>query len=114
MASKQQILDLDKLAPEQRILVLEGREIDVSKIPSRVMLEIIQKKDEMEEKGTDFEGTIDLAVKICKPSFPEITKDWLLDRTDFTQLVDLLEFVLKPLKDRAEKNTAKNARSPRS
>jgi len=111
--SKQNILDLDKLVPEQRILRLNGKDIDVSKIPSRVMLDIIKNKDKMEEGGgTDFETTVDLAVKICKPSFPEITKDWLYDNTDFTQLMGLLEFVLKPLKDRAEKSSGKNAVRP--
>lgn len=108
----QEILDLDKIITAERIVRLAGKDIDVSKIPSRVTLEIAEKSDKL-KTGSDesFPIMLDLVVKICKPSFPEITKDWIIDNTDLNQLLTLIEFILKPIKDRTERN-GKNTESP--
>ncbi|MFJ5625448.1 hypothetical protein ACIQD3_22725 [Peribacillus loiseleuriae] len=108
----QEILDLDKLITNERIVRLAGKNIDVSVIPSRVTLEIAKKSDKLKE-GSDesFPIMLDLVVKICKPSFPEITQDWIVDNTSLNQLLALVEFVLQPIKDRAE-GTGKNEESP--
>lgn len=107
-----EILDLDKIIPAQRIVKLSGADIDVSKIPTRIVLEIAKKKDTL-DSGTDesFDILLDLVVKICKPSKPDITADWLTDNTTIDQLLQLIQFILKPLQDRVDK-TAKNAESP--
>lgn len=99
----QEILDLDKLIPEQRIVKLAGKEIDVSKIPSRVTLDIAKKSDVL-KSGSDesFPLMLDMVVKICKPSQPDITTDWIVDNTSLDQLMALIEFILKPIQDRAE------------
>lgn len=101
----QEILDLDKLVPEQRLVRLAGKEIDVSKIPSRVTLEIAKKSDVL-KSGSDesFPVLLDVIVKVCKPSFPEITQDWIIDNTSLDQLLALIEFILQPIKDRTEGN----------
>lgn len=114
MAAKQpEILDLDKLIPEQRIVKLAGKEIDVSKIPSRVTLEIAEKADVLKSGSEEsFPLMLDMIVKICKPSQPDITTDWLVDNTSLDQLLALIEFVLKPIQDRADKAKGKNEGSP--
>lgn len=101
--SEPTILDLDKLIPAQRIVRLAGADIDVSKIPSRVTLELAE-KSEILKSGSDesFPVLLDLIVKICKPSKTDITTEWLIDNTSFEQLMAMVEFVLKPMKDRAE------------
>lgn len=108
------ILDLDKLVPDKRIVKLAGKEIDVSKIPSRVTLEIAQKSDVL-KSGTEasFPLMLEMVVNICKPSQPDITTDWLVDNTSLDQLMALIEFVLEPVKARAEKaEQGKNEESP--
>ena len=106
------ILDLDKLVPEKRIIRLAGKEIDVSKIPSRVTLEIAQKADVLKSGSEEsFPLLLELVVQICKPSQPDINADWLVDNTSLDQLIALIEFVLEPLKERAAKNK-KNEVSP--
>lgn len=108
----QEILDLDKIVTDERIVRLAGKDIDVSKIPSRVTLEIASKSDKLKEGSEEsFPIMLDLVVKICKPSFPEVTKDWIIDHTDLNQLLALIEFILKPIKDRAKSNE-KNVESP--
>jgi len=108
-----EILDLDKLIPDQRLIRLAGKEIDVSKVPTRVVLEIEKNKGKLQSGGDEtFDMLLDLVCKICRPSFPEITTDWLVDNTDFVQLQALLEFVMKPIREKAEKAAGKNAESP--
>jgi len=112
--SQPEILDLDKLVPDKRAIRLAGEEIDVSKVPTRVMLEVAKKKDDFQSGGDEaFDLMLDLVAKICKPSKPDISTDWIVDNTSMEQLLALLEFVLKPLQDRANKaQVGKNAVSP--
>lgn len=108
----QEILDLDKIITTERIVRLAGKDIDVSKIPSRVTLEIAQKSDVLKSGSEEsFPLLLDLIVKICKPSQPEITSEWIIDHTSLDQLMALIEFILKPIKDRTE-GKGKNEESP--
>ncbi|MBS4191743.1 hypothetical protein KHA94_16255 [Bacillus sp. FJAT-49705] len=111
---EQEILDLDKFIPAKRIVKLAGKVIDVSKIPSEVILELAKKKTVLDsETDESFDMVFDLAVKICNACNPddEITKKWLVGKTSIEQLLAMLEFIMKPLKDRSSKN-GKNAESP--
>lgn len=108
----QEILDLDKLIPAKRAVKLAGKEIDVSKIPSRVTLEIAQKSDVLQSGSQDsFPVLLEIVVKICRPSQPDITSDWIIDNTSLDQLLALIEFILKPIKDRTV-GEGKNEVSP--
>ncbi|MBU8733434.1 hypothetical protein KM915_25820 [Cytobacillus oceanisediminis] len=111
----QEILDLDKLIPDKRIVKLAGKEIDVSKIPSEVTIEMAAKQDEM-KSGTNksFDMVFETAIKICNASNQDepITKEWLIKNTTLDQLLALMEFIMKPFKERAEKAQGKNAESP--
>ena len=111
---EQEILDLDKIIPKKRIVKLAGKKIDVSKIPSEVILEIAKKKTVL-DTGTDesFDMIFDLAVKICNAGNvdKEITKEWLIGKTSIEQLMAMIEFIIKPLKERAA-NNGKNEESP--
>lgn len=109
--SKAQILDLDNIITTKRIVKLAGKEIDVSKIPSRVTLEIAGKSDVLQSGSAEsFPLMLDTIVSICKPSQPEITTDWLIDNTSLDQLLQLIEFVLQPVTERV--SGGKNEESP--
>lgn len=115
MATKQpEILDLDKVTPAKRIVKLAGRDIDVSVIPSEVTLELVTK---MEDLDTDSPETLpmvlDMVVKICNVQAKEqdqITAEWLVKKTSLEQLMSLLEFVMRPIRERAEANGKNKAR----
>lgn len=99
--SNPKILDLDKLVPEQRIVRLAGEEIDVSKIPSRVTMEVAEKADMFDGQNAEsFDVLLDMIIKICKPSKPDITKDWIIDNTEMNQLIALIQFVIEPLQEK--------------
>lgn len=103
--------DLDKLVPEPRVIKLAGTSIDVSTIPARAGLEAVKMFQHLSAQAGEgelsdelFYSLLDLAVLICKKSFPTITKDWLLDNADLFQLIEFLEYVVEPLSRRVGQN----------
>lgn len=101
------IKDFNRLIPEQRIAVLGDKEIDVTKIPSRVSLQLAEYADEVADgklsPKEQFLKAVDVVVSVCKVSAPEVTTDWLLDNTDFAQLMQFTRFVLAPIQGAAER-----------
>lgn len=111
--SNPKILDLDKLIPDQRVVRLAGVDIDVSKIPSRVTMEVSEKAEVFKEASEEsFPALIEMIIKIMKPSKPDITDDWLIDNTSMDQLLALIDFVLEPLQDKVAETQAKNQQAP--
>jgi hypothetical protein len=110
---KPEILDLDKIVPELRIVKLAGKEIDVSKIPSEVTLSIAEKTDMLKSGSSEsFPVIFDMIIKICNATNPDddITKEWLIRNTSMEQLLALMDFVMKPLRERADVNGKKTQR----
>ena len=114
--------DFSKTVYEERIAVIEGEEIDVSKISTRVMLSLVElkdKRDELEAGGTGiFYELIEIIAQACK-SNPKITSDWLIDNTDIMQLLDLMEYIIAPLTAKVEsvivkkeEEVSKNSKAP--
>ncbi len=97
------IRDFDKIVRQERRARIAGEEVDVTKIPSRVTLEMTKFVDKGMGSDETFFKMLDLVAKACQPSNPKITADWLLDNTDFDQMMDFCEFVLEPIRKRAEK-----------
>lgn len=106
--SDAQILNLDELIQTPRIVKLTEkatgikREINVTDVPSGVVLELIKQESDLKTKAKTedqslFDWMMDIAIKICKPSFPEISIEWIRDNMTFNQLRQFLIFVLEPL-----------------
>jgi len=105
MSNAPTIRDFDKVVQTARLARIGGEEVDVTKIPSRVTLEMTKLADDAEamKQEESFYTVIDLVAKACTPSNPKITADWLLDNTDFDTLMDFCEFVMEPIRERAAK-----------
>lgn len=105
MSEAPKIRDFDKIVKEPRIARICGEEVDVTRIPSRVTLEMTKFADDADAMKSEesFFRVVDLAAKACAPSNPKITADWLLDNTDFDTLMDFCEFVMEPIRERAAK-----------
>ncbi len=104
MSNTPTIRDFDKVIQEARIARIGGEEVDVTKIPSRVTLEMVKFADASEKMSEEerFYKTLELVAKACQPSNATITADWLLDNTDFDQMMSFCEYVLEPIRKRAE------------
>lgn len=113
------IKDFDSVLKEERKVRISGEDIDVTKIPSRVSLEMARLSDSQEELNSEegFYKAIDMVSQACKPSNSKITADWLLDNTDFETLMDFMEYVLEPIRRRTEQteqNALKNMKAQAS
>lgn len=98
------IKDFNKLIAEQRIAVLGEKEIDVTKIPSGVMLRLMEFADKVEAKELtpkeQFMESINVVAMVCQRLDKEVTTEWLMANTDFDQLMEFSDFVLAPIKER--------------
>lgn len=101
-----EILDLDKLIDDKRTVKLAGKKIDVSKIPSKISLQILDKYEELSEDNPEsINVVLDMIIDIINSqNEDEITEDWLLEHTDIDQLMTLVEFIMEPINERTEKN----------
>lgn len=95
------ILDLDALAPEPRIIKLGGEEIDVAQIPTRPMLQIVQFYDKQKAGKMSTEESLDKILGIfgdmCKKKNPKITKDFLLDNLPMENMMAFVNFIIEPI-----------------
>ncbi len=87
---------------EKRIAILEGEEIDVTKIPLGVQLELAELAGNKEISDSEKLERLMSAISLACKSNPKITIEWLKENTDFETLIDFMNFALEPLKKRAE------------
>ncbi len=97
------IRDFDKVVRQQRIAILAGERIDVSMIPSGVMAEMLNTMDKLKDKKdpNNFKIVVDMVSKICRVKNSKITTEWLYQNTDIETLLDLANYVMEPVKQKA-------------
>lgn len=92
--------DFNKIIPEVRVAKLGDQEIDVSKIPSRISLELAIFRDKvltMKSSEEQQRESLEIVAKVCQVKNSKITVDWLLDNTHYEQLIEFIDFVLEPI-----------------
>ncbi len=108
MSEKTGLRNFDAVIRPDRKGIIGGEEVDVSKIPSRVALELAEMKDTIKKDDDNaFYKSIELVAKACQPSNKKITAEFLLDNTDIETLLDIVDWVLEPILKRSEES-AKN------
>lgn len=101
------ILDLDKLVEDKRTVKLEGKEIDVTKIPSKVTLTVADTWEEIDEDDPEsFDKIIDIVMMIIDAQNDDITRDWLIENSSLRQLIALIEYVLEPIQEKKQQGGA--------
>lgn len=97
--------NFDKINREKREIQVGGEVADVTRIPSRVMLEIIKSYETGEISEDDaggFDKLIEMISKITTPSNPKMTADFLIDHTDFETLFDVMWYVMEPARNKMQ------------
>ena len=119
------IKDFDKIIPDKRIAILVGKEFDVSKISTRMALkQVIFRDNALKMNGEEaFRKAVEIVAEICgKPKNgregfwsklaslfkARITAKWLMDNTNYEQLMAFIDFVLEPLTDKAQLKDSKD------
>lgn len=105
------VIDLDILRPEPQIVKIDGREIDVSFIPTGITFDlddIVQELVKIDTKkiaSSKSEGkrAFDLGIKLCsifcKTKYPEMDEEWFYKNTSPQQIARLSEAIQKSLFD---------------
>lgn len=119
--------DFSKRKVQKRIMKIADQEVDVSRIPTRVMLKLIElrdKEDELRTGGIEtFMELVEIISMACRKN-KKITVDWLIDNTDIELLLEIIAFIVEPLTKlvefeplkkpakREEKKISKNSETP--
>jgi hypothetical protein len=109
-----EIVDFDKVIPEKRIAKIAGKEIDVSKLPARLVLEQAKFSDDLQsgkiKSMTDIQKrSFETVEKVCKVSNPDFSLEEIIDDITVEQLLQFIEYVLEPLNKRSgDKKKVKN------
>ncbi len=112
--------NFDQINREKREIQVGGEKADVTKIPSRVMLELVDASESgeiSEDSPASFKRVLGLVEQVCTPSNPKMTADFLLDNTDFETLVELIYYIMEPVREKMEqqeKNTTAQASGKKS
>lgn len=112
MSERSGLKNFDAVKRPERRAMIGGEEVDVTKIPSRVALELAEMKDKLtEDDDNAFYKSVDLVSKACLPSNPKVTADFLIDNTDLETLLEFTDWVLEPVMKRVDetKNTQAQA-----
>lgn len=106
--------NFDKIVHEKREIQVGGEIADVSRIPSRLMLDIIKAQDSGEIRKDDpggFDSLLGMISQITTPSNPKMNADFLLDNTDFVTLVDIMYYVMEPARKKMEEVQAEQLKN---
>lgn len=110
--------NFDQINREKREIQVGGEKADVTKIPSRVMLELIDAAESgeiSEDNPASFKNVLSLVEKVCTPSNPKMTADFLLDNTDFETLTELIYYIMEPVREKMEQQSeTKNTKAQAS
>jgi len=103
---KTQVIDLDILKPEKRIIKLGGKEIDISFIPlaitfdvdqimremNAMQIEMYSKTDELSDDEVQLiikkiaDKTVKLCSLFCSWKYPEMDENWFMNNANAQQL----------------------------
>lgn len=107
--------NFDQIQREERKIQVGGEVADITKIPSRVMLELIDAAESgeiSEDNPASFKRVLELVEKVCTPTNSKMTADFLLDNTDFETLVELIYYVMQPIREKMEQQSeTKNSKA---
>jgi len=98
--------NFDQINREKREMQVGGEIADVTRIPSRVMLELakaVESGEISDDNPASFDKALDMVAKVCTVSNPKMDADFLLDHTDFETLIEVVEYVMQPVREKMER-----------
>ncbi|KKL19906.1 hypothetical protein LCGC14_2460790 [marine sediment metagenome] len=110
MSDKPIVYDLDILRPTPEYVLLGGKKIDISFVPSGIAIDIMAMQQELQDlTGTpeklrkieaggkeaieSFQVAASICAKITGTQHKDMTKEWLLKNTNVVQLKQLIEHI---------------------
>ena len=99
-----QILDLETLKPEELVVRVADREINISNIPFEIALDVLDKVDELREKEEYtkrkllevFQGIV---VEVLHAADESIDESWVRKNVNAFQMMRLIDKIVNPILD---------------
>jgi len=82
------ILNLDKLLPEPKVIILSGKTLTFEKIPSKFTLGFTKLKE-----GDKTELLLNLLVDLLKIKDPEITVEWVEENCSLDDISSIVNYM---------------------
>jgi hypothetical protein len=105
------VIDLDILRPDQQIIKIDGKEVDVSFVPCGITFDldaIVQQltkldtkriKNDPKEMRRAFDLGVELCAVFCSHKYPEMDAEWFKDNASSEQIKVFTESIQKALLD---------------
>jgi hypothetical protein len=82
--------EINSIIPDRRIFRVMGYEVDITRIPAKYTLEMMKLKSSGDDSNPEnITKMIDIIAGVCQISQPAITREWLLENLDFTEISQL-------------------------
>ena len=99
-----QILDLETLKPDELVVKVAYREINISNIPFEIALDVLEKVDDLREKGSYtkrkllevFQGIV---VDVLHAADESIDETWVRKNVNAFQMMRLIDKIVNPILD---------------
>jgi hypothetical protein len=99
-----QILDLETLKPEELVVRVAGREIDISNIPFEIALDVLEQVDELRGKENYtkrellkiFQGIV---INVLHAADESIDETWVRKNVNAFQMMRLIDRIVNPILD---------------
>jgi len=97
-----EIVDLKTLKPDDIIIELGDKKINISNIPFEVALDIIDKVDELREEKDYSKRKLlsmfrDIVIKVLHEADPEIDEKWVRKNVNAFQMMILIDKIVNPI-----------------
>lgn len=110
MSDKPIVYDLDILRPTPEYVLLGGKRIDISFVPSGIAIDIMAMQQKLQDLTStpdklkkieaggkaaieSFQVAASICAKITESQHKDMTKEWLLKNTNVVQLKQLIEHI---------------------
>ena len=99
-----EIIDLKVLKPEELIVQIADKEINISNIPFEIALDVIEKMDELGEENNISKRKLlsvfkDIAIQVLHDADNSIDEKWIRKNVNAFQMMRLIDKIVNPILD---------------
>jgi len=106
----EQVLDLDAIYPEKKILKLGGKEIDLTIVPAGISMKVynltplITKLEKGEIEEEDYEKILAIIIEVLKNADDSITDEWVRKQINLERFQNMVSFIFGAIFGTSKKN----------
>jgi hypothetical protein len=105
-----QVLDLDVICPDEKILTLGGKKFDITIVPARIsfniyeMIPMIERLEKGEMSEEDYDKFFNVMFRVLSHADKSITKEWLESKLNLQRFEQVVTFIFGAIFGTSKKN----------